>query len=225
MQAYEYQPGPEILMKAKQRSCQGFAGRLILGAAVFAISAPAAWSEESISLCASSEQVQKVQAFYATPPSQPSFLAAPKLGLPEAVVLSALGPERAVGVPGSEFMKIWDSLLAWEEARTLVLKAGHVFEIEGRLHTGKPSTKSSFFNLEYGPGLGGHLRPDLISAIYTLELQGAEGPIRGVLFLDPQGDNAFGVFVPATREGPPSKAIPQFEATREMMRKLPKACG
>jgi putative heme iron utilization protein len=197
----------------------------LLGSALVALPAAPAWSEASASLCAAPDQASAVQDLYAKPPSPPSFLAAPKLGMPEAVVLSALGAERAVGVPGSEFAKVWDSLQAWQEARTLVLKAGHVFEIEGRIHPGKPSTKSSFFNLEYGPGLGGHLRPDLISSIYTLELQGQEGPIRGVIFLDAKGDNAFGVFVPADPGGPPSKAIPQFEATRELMKKLPRACG
>lgn len=199
--------------------------RVLLWSAMIALSAPRAWSEQPASLCATSDQAAAVQDLYAKPPSPPSFLAAPKLGMPEAIVLSALGPERAVGVPGSEFMKVWESLLAWEEARTLVLKAGHVFEIEGRIHPGKPSTKSSFFNLEYGPGLGGHLRPDLVSAIYTLELQGAEGPIRGVIFLDAKGDNAFGVFVPVEPNGPPPKAMPQFEATRDLMKKLPRACG
>jgi putative heme iron utilization protein len=200
--------------------------RLLCGwISALAAGSVAAQGAAPVELCASPAQARQVQELYARPPAQPSFLAAPRLGLPEAVVLSALGPERAVGVAGSEFMKVWDSLLAWEEARTLVLKAGHVFEIEGRIHAGKPSTKSSFFNLEYGPGLGGHLRPDLVSAIYTLELQGAEGPIRGVIFLDREGDNAFGVFVPADPQGPPSKAIPQFEVTRELMRKLPRACG
>lgn len=190
-----------------------------------AASSVAAQSAGPAALCATPEQTRRVQEFYAVPPAQPSFMAAPKLGLPEAVVLSALGPDRAVGVPGSEFLRVWESLLAWEEARTLVLKAGHVFEIEGRIHAGRPSTRSSFYNLEYGPGLGGHLRPDLISAIYTLELQGQEGPIRGVIFLDPKGENAFGVFVPAAPDRPPSKAIAQFAATRELMRRLPRACG
>jgi putative heme iron utilization protein len=184
-----------------------------------------AWSADSHSGCATSDQVRKVQEFYAKGPAPATFMAAPQLGMPEAVVLSALGAERAIGVPGGEFMKVWESLRTWEEARTIVLKGGHVLEIDGRIHSGKPSTRSSYFNLEYGPGLGGHLRPDLISAIYTLELQGAEGPIRGVLFLDKDGNNAFGVFVPASRDGPPSKAVPQFETTREMMRALPRACG
>lgn len=198
--------------------------RTLLWTVFVALQVPAAWGDDAVSLCATPDQARAVQELYAKPPSPPSFLAAPKLGLPEAVVLNALGIERAVGVPGSEFMKIWDSLLTWEEARTLVIKAGHVFEIEGRVHPGKPSTRSSFYNLEYGPGLGGHLRPDLIAAIYTLELQGAEGPIRGVIFLDGKGDNAFGVFMPEAPGGPPSKAIPQFEATRELMKKLPRAC-
>jgi putative heme iron utilization protein len=185
---------------------------------------PSAWGADTAGDCATPEQARKVQVFYAKGPALATFIAAPQLGLPEAIVLSALGTARAVGVPGSEFMKVWESLRAWEEARTIVLKGGHVLEIDGRIHSGKPSTRSSYFNLEYGPGLGGHLRPDLISAIYALELEGAEGPIRGVLFLDQDGNNAFGVFVPASRNGPPSKAIPQFEATREMMRALPRAC-
>lgn len=176
------------------------------------------------SLCATAEQMNAVRALYVEPPFLPPFLSAPKLALPEAIVLSALPAGMALGVPGSEFHKVWDSLRGWERSVTLVLKAGQVFEIAGRIPAGKPSTVSQNFNLDYPPaGLGGHLRPDLISAIYAIRLQGREGPVRGVSFLDPNGDGAFGVFLPESQQ-PTAAEQAQFDATWALMADLPRAC-
>lgn len=177
------------------------------------------------SLCATPEQAQKVRELYAQPPSPPPFMAAPKLGLSDAIVLSALPGDKAVGVPGSEFPKVWESLQGWSRSLTLVLKAGHVFEIYGPIMPGEPSKTSQFFNLKYPQaGLGGHLRPDLIGAIYAVSLQGREGPIRGVTFVDANGENAFNVFLPESQE-PTAAEIAQFEKTRALMAGLPRACA
>jgi putative heme iron utilization protein len=196
--------------------------RLLIAAAAMSLSAAAI--ADTLSLCATPEQAQKVREAYAKPPAPPPFMAAPKLGLPEAIVLSALSADQVVGVPGSEFAKVWESLQGWDRALTLVLKAGHVFEIHGPIMPGEPSRTSQFFNLEYPKaGLGGHLRPDLIAAIYAINLQGREGPIRGVTFLDAKGDNAFNVFLPESQE-PTAAEITQFEKTRALMAALPRFC-
>lgn len=176
-------------------------------------------------LCASAEQVAQVRALYAQAPAPPTFMAAPKLGLPEAIVLSALPADKAVGVPGSEFLKVWASLQTWERSLTLVLKAGHVFEIYGRIPPGEASKISQNYNLEYPQaGLGGHLRPDLIAAIYAVSLEGREGPMRGVSFLDAEGNGAFAVFLPESRK-PSAAEVAQFDKTRTLMQGLPRACA
>lgn len=187
--------------------------------------APLAPGAEGARFCASVEQAHQVQEFYQASPQPPPFMAAPKLGMPEATVVSALGPDRAVGVSAGEFFKVWDSLRQWDDALALVLKGGQVFEIHGKVHGGQPSKVSKNYNLdEEGPGLSGHMRPDLMSAIYAIDLPGKEGPVKGVVFYDAKGDSAFSIFVPPQATKPGSPVVSQFEATRELIRQLPRLC-
>jgi putative heme iron utilization protein len=175
-------------------------------------------------LCASAAQAEAVADLYKTNPVPPPFMAAGQLGLPEAVVASSLPPALAIGVDGRRFPEIWQSLQAWDQALTLVLKGGNVFEIHGRIPPGEPSTRSQFFNLKNdGAGLGGHLRPDLIGAIYALNLTGREGPMRGLTFVDQKGEGIFGVFLPEGRDPPPA-LVAQFERTWGLMAAMPRAC-
>ena len=175
--------------------------------------------------CATAEQAKAVRALYAQAPQPPTFMAAEKLGLPESVVASALGDTQAVGVPGSEFASVWASLGTWDKATTLIRQGGHVFEVASRIPAGKPSERpgSKFFNLEHGTALNGHLRPDLVGAIYALRLEGGEGPLRGLVFLDEAGASVFGVFTGEGRDQPPA-VIAQFEKTWALLASLPRAC-
>ena len=151
-----------------------------------------------------------------------------KLKLSEAAVLSSLGKSRAVGVANGEFGRVWESLTAWPEAVTFIVKGGQMFEIGGPIPAGKPSTRSKLFNLEHGgQGLGGHLRPDLVSAIYAVDLVGGEGPVRGVIFLDDKGESAFSVFVPPPEgaDKAPSPSNAHFDKTRSLMAAMPQVCA
>ena len=90
---------------------------------------------------------------------------------------------------------------------------------------GAPSTKSQFFNLKQdGAGLGGHLRPDLVGAIYAVDLVGAPGPLRGLTFLDAAGEGIFGVYVPEGADPKPA-LVAQFEKTRAVIAALPRVCS
>lgn len=188
------------------------------------VAAGSAAAADAPSLCATPEQARPVGELYAQSPAPPPFLASGKLGLTEAVILSAMPADKAVGTTGAAFTAVWESLQAWDRSLTLVLKAGQVFEIHGRIPKGEPSKISQNYNLEYPEaGLGGHLRPDLVAAIYAVSLQGREGPMRGVMFLDATGDDAFSVFLPESREPTPAE-IAQFEKTRALVAGLPRAC-
>jgi putative heme iron utilization protein len=183
--------------------------------------APAA---DAPAVCATAAQAEAARALYAVTPHPAPFQAATKLGMPEAAVLSALPPERAVGTPGSSFGEVWASLAGWDRSLTLVLKGGQVFEIFGKVPAGEPSKKSRYFNLTYPQaGLGGHLRSDLIGSIYAVSLQGAEGPMRGIAFLDAEGADLFHVFLPESL-GPTPAEVAQFEKTRAVVAGLPRAC-
>lgn len=192
-----------------------------LAACLWISASPAA---DTPPLCANAEQAAKVREFYAAPAAAAPFQAAPKIGLPEAVVLSALPADKAVGTPGSAFVEVWKSLQEWDRALTLVLKGGHVFEIFGKVQPGAPSKTSQYYNIEYpAAGLGGHLRPDLIAAIYVVSLQTREGPLRGVSFVDAKGDNAFNVFL-LENQKPTAAEVAQFARTRALVAGLPRVC-
>jgi len=187
--------------------------RLIL-LSVLAVTASlgAAQAADAPALCATAEQARAVTGLYAQSPAPPPFMAAPKLA------------DKAAGTSGEAFLKVWESLRQWPRALTLVLKGGQVFEIHGRIPRGEPSKVSQMYNLEYPEaGLGGHLRPDLIKAIYAISLEGREGPMRGVAFLDAGGEAPFHVFLPESQQ-PTAAEISAFERTRELIAGLPRAC-
>lgn len=176
------------------------------------------------SLCATADQAAKVREAYATPPGSPTFMAAGKLGLTEALVLSGLPAGQATGTTGASFRKVWESLQGWDDATVVVLKGANVLEIHGRIPPGEPSTKSAFFNLKQdGAGLGGHLRPDLVGAIYAVELAGAQGPLRGVTFVDSAGESLFGAYLPEGAGDRP-ELVAAFNRTRDLLAGLPRAC-
>ncbi len=179
-------------------------------------------------MCASAEQAAAVTALYAEGPAPMPFQAAAKLKLAEAVVLSGLGAQRAVGVAGAEFVKVWASLDEWPEAVTMIVKDSHVFEIHSDVPSGEPSKRSKFFNLAHaGQPLGGHLRPDLVSAIYAIDLVGGEGPVRGLVFLGTDGASSFSVFVPPAEgeDKPPSPSNAHFDKTRALLAAMPQLCA
>lgn len=176
-------------------------------------------------LCASSEQAVSVRALYATPPASPTFMAAGKLGLTEAVVASALGGNQAIGTSGTGFEAVWNSLRGWPGATAVLVKGGQVFEVHGPVPAGAPSSQSKFYNLKAnGAGLGGHLRPDLIGAIYAVNLEGAQGPLRGVTFVDLAGDSIFGMYLPEAGS-PSTEQVARFDQTWNVIKALPRACN
>ena len=176
-------------------------------------------------LCASPDEATKVQALYASAPVPSTFQAATKLGLPEALVASAIAGKQVVGTTGAGFDAVWKSLQEWDDATVVVLKGSFVLEVRGRIPGGAPSTKSQYFNLKQdGAGLGGHLRPDQLGAIYAVDLVGGQGPLRGLTFLDAAGEGIFGVYVPEGAEPKPA-LVAQFEKTRALIASLPRVCG
>lgn len=175
--------------------------------------------------CATPGQAQAVRDRYATTPHQPTFMAAAALELPESVVASALPPELGVGVAGSEFQQVWAAIGEWELATTLLRQGPHIFEVVSRVPAGKMSDRpgSKFFNLSHGTALNGHLRPDQVGAIYAVNLAGAEGPLRGVVFMDQAGEGVFGIFTGEGGNQPPAVAA-QFDKTWALLKTLTPAC-
>jgi putative heme iron utilization protein len=189
------------------------------------MAASTAVAAEPANFCAAPADVARVRAELADKAPGPLGGPARKLGLPEAMVASALPADQAHGVAASHFPAIWKSLEQWQDAVTLVTKGADVFEILGPVGEGSPSTRSKFFNLKReGPGLAGHLRPDLYSVIYVLSVPGKDGGLRGVSFHSQSGEAVFAVFVPGEGATPPPAVIKQFDDTQRLIRTLPSVC-
>jgi len=199
-------------------------GPLAVMAMLFAADAPAT-SGEVMPMCASSAQTALVRSALEGKEPAPLTAAASALKMPETVVASALPPAQAHGVSAHHFQVIWKSIETWEDATTFIIKGSNLFEIHGPVGKGEPSTRSKFFNLHReGPGLAGHLRPDLYSSIYLLEIPGSSSTLRGVVFFDLSGDAVFSVYVPGEGAPAPQAVIDQFGATSTLVRALPRLC-
>jgi putative heme iron utilization protein len=180
---------------------------------------------QATTLCATAAQGERIRAAFTAENSPVLHQVAARLGMSEAMVLSGLGIERAYGVEGRYFTDVWKKLESWQTAVVVVMKAGHVFETHGPIQPGEPSKRSNFFNLHgHKDGMSGHLRPDLVGAIYVVSLPGNDEILRGVLFYDAAGDIAFGVYVPGEGDTPPPGLIKQFEQTRKEIRTLSALC-
>lgn len=144
----------------------------------------------------------------------------------DATALSALPEQQAVGIPGTSFREIWDSLRAWPDAVTVIMKSDQVFEVHGKVPAGEPSKVSRYFNLDpKSEGVTGHLRPDLYAAIYATSLPGRDRTQHGILFFDPAGALIFGVYVPNEHAAEDSRVMEAFRATVAMIHTLPRVCA
>jgi hypothetical protein len=174
--------------------------------------------------CANAADAARVAAAYAARPAPMPFVAGPQLKLPESTVAGALPAGMGVGVAGTHFRAVWDSLVEWQDdALIMVMKGGNIFEIHSKIAKGEPSTKSKFFNLGEA-GFSGHLRPDLIAAIHGLQLPGREGFVRGFAFYDEQGASVFSVFVGGEGKEPTARQLGDFEKTWNVVKALPQRC-
>jgi len=177
-------------------------------------------------MCASSEQIAVVRTALAGKEPAPLGATAAALKMPEALVASALPHEQTHGVSAIHFQTIWKSIETWSDATTFIIKGPNLFEIQGPVGRGEPSTRSKFFNLHReGPGLAGHLRPDLYASIYLLEIPGASTTLRGIVFFDQFGDAVFSVYVPGEGVPAPEAVVTQFKATSALILALPRLCA
>lgn len=142
-------------------------------------------------------------------------------------VASALGANVAASAPGADFAEIWAAMGAWKEATFLIMKGPNVFEVRSAVGKGTPSKTSQYFNIEYTHPLRGHLRPDLYSALYAVQLPGknkGEVSPRGVLVYDKDGASVFGAFLGGDGPLPDPADLVKFDELMKLMRSKQQAC-
>ena len=194
-----------------------------LGLVLGAIGAAGQASAEAS--CATPDQRQQIQNFYAENPGTLPTIAARRLKLPEELVASGLPADQAASAPGEAFAEVWALMSRWEQANFLIMKGANVFEILSPVAPGAPSTRSDYYNIEYTHPLRGHLRPDLYTSIYAVAIPAKEETIRGVLFYDPDGESVFGAFISGEALTPPASELAKFDAVMALIRSKPPVCN
>jgi len=187
---------------------------------------------ESQSVCANDEQAARVQAYFAENDGLP-VTAARRLEMSEIVIASVLPVGEATGTTGEIFHEVWTLLTTLETPVMLFLKLGHVFEMHSKIPPGTPSTRSRYFNIafeevegEEEEGISGHLRPDLVSALYAYVMPGEGGvPVRTLFFYGASGESAFGVIIDVGESDTPSADRLVFNEIWSLIESSPRLCG
>ena len=178
-------------------------------------------------VCASDAQQERVRAYYTSSPGVMPSIASLRLGLPEALLVSALPAQQAVMTSGDAFYEVWAEMTDWDQATFMIMKGLNVFEIVSPVGAGSPSQTSQYWNVEYVHPVRGHLRPDLYAAVAAVALpRDADGvTVRGVLVFDDAGDLVFGVFISGDGPPPAASEIAKFDRVMGMIRAKPALCG
>lgn len=202
--------------------------RLLMSAvAVIAIANASGAGAETAPLCATPDQAIEVQAVYKVSGGARLVpaLAARQLDMPEVVIASAMPAVDKAGTSAEGFEEIWTSVTQWEKAFTLIIKEGHVFEIDGAVPQGKRSERSNYFNLDIDAPFGGHIRSDQMSAIYTVALPGRGGSVaRSIHFFDQSGVTAFSVVMGGEAGDPDADDIARFDETMALVKSMGSIC-
>ncbi|MEE2821414.1 MAG: ChuX/HutX family heme-like substrate-binding protein [Acidobacteriota bacterium] len=178
--------------------------------------------------CASSEQQQIIQNFFAENPNVMPVMAARALKMPEAIVASSYSPDYMASTTGNAFPDVWMAMSNLEKVTVLITKDDDVFEISSGIGLGAFSDTSPRYNLNHDYPFSGHLRPDLYSSIYAIAIpypQYGEGKVgRGIFFYKSNGEAAFGILVSGRGPSPSSEQIDQFDEIMAMIEARPSAC-
>lgn len=176
--------------------------------------------------CATPEQARQVAAFYAASPGTMPPIAAARLRLPEATVVSGLDAAQTASASGSHFAEVWAAIGSWKTATFLIMKGENVFEIASAAGRGTPSQSSRYFNIEYTQPLRGHLRPDQYTSIHAVVLP-REGrtTVRGVVFYGADGASVFGAYLSGDGPEPDAGELAKFDALLRLLRSKPTPCA
>lgn len=121
---------------------------------------------------------------------------AAKLGMTELEAARRMPADIVSFVAGNadeRFDDLWAALAEWEKATLFIIHGGHVFEIAAKLSAGK--RMQGYYNiLQRSAVVGGHIRPEAISAVafLTMPFMGRES--LSVAFFDAEGHVSFSVY-------------------------------
>ena len=176
-------------------------------------------------MCADETQREKVRAYFIDNPGAQPAIAAIRLGLPEALLVSALDESQAAATSADAFPEVWAAMTEWKVATFMIMKGSSVFEILSGVGKGAPSSRSQYFNIEYSEPLRGHLRPDQYASIYAVAIPVRDDVVsRGVIFYDANGGSVFSAFISGDSMEATPEDIAKFDTVMAIVRSGPDVC-
>ena len=176
-------------------------------------------------MCADAAQKEIVRAYFTDNPGTQPAIAAIRLRLPEALVVSALDESQAAATSADAFPEIWTAMTEWKVATFMIMKGASVFEILSGVGKGTPSSRSQYFNIEYSEPLRGHLRPDQYASIYAVAIPIKDDVVaRGVIFYAANGASVFAAFISGESMEATPEEIAKFDAVMALVRNGPGVC-
>jgi putative heme utilization carrier protein HutX len=123
------------------------------------------------------------------------FALARELDVPEQAVMECLPENEVVRVGSEHFDEIMAMVATWGKVTTIVQTGSMVLEAKGMLPMG--SHGHGYFNLmgDKNYNVGGHIRADLLSAVYFVERPFMGIPSMSVQFFDLRGEPIFKIYL------------------------------
>lgn len=179
--------------------------------------------------CATADQKAKIKAAAAkTPFALPNVLSE-QSGISEAVFVTGMDANTAIGTSAKVFPEIWASLTEWERPAVLVqLDKNNTLEVFGRLGP-TVNQRDGYVLIEVqGAGIGGHFKTDSIDSLYMVRVPNNEKKtVYGLIFFNAQGETLFGVYSVNTPR-PAVIAIlarDAYQKTWDLIAAQPRACA
>lgn len=192
----------------------------VLGIIIALLSPVGAYSD-----CPTSSERESVLSHFSKNSGENPFTAAEKLNLPALTVLQSLPRTVSYEIYKPNFENIWNSMAAWGDVSVIIRLNGHIIEVHGPIYSGKPSTRSNFFNIHSdGNGFSGHLRPDNLMAVQVLNMTGQKRSLQGINFIGRDGELDFGVYLPSEGSQATDNQVSAFNKTISEVSKKSKYC-
>lgn len=179
--------------------------------------------------CASAEQIEKIKDVVAKSPAALPNILAERSGIPEAVVVTGLDTQAAIGTTGDAFTKVWSSLTGWERPAFLIpVDKSNTLEVFGRIGPTIKEKDGSVLIEVAGAGIGGHFKPASIASIFMIRIaNGEKQTVYGMLFFNAQSETLFGIYsVDAPR--PAVIALlsrDAYQKTWDLIAEMPRVCA
>jgi putative heme utilization carrier protein HutX len=128
-------------------------------------------------------------------PKAKIFTLARELDVPEQAVVECLPEDEACRVGPEHFDEVMAMIATWGPVTTIVQTGAMVLEAKGMLPMG--SHGHGYFNLmgDKTYHVGGHIRADLLSAIYFVERPFMDLASMSVQFFDLRGEPMFKIYL------------------------------